>query len=160
MIDYYAGVDLDYPAYKKLLAEKPYQVEEHFLPHDIEVKEQSTNKTRKELFKSMISDNITVVPRMADKQDGIIAVRTVFPKMWFDQTKCEDFLDALSQYRHEWKEKPGDWAKNPYHDWTSHPADMFQIFAMSYNRINLHDREESDRLDERRAEKRKGPRCK
>lgn len=128
VIDYYesSGVGLDH--YAKVLAEKPYAYREHLLPHDAEVKELGTGRSRVETLRSL-----GVVPRVLPAQsveDGINAVRTLLPTCWFDEEKCARGIEALRQYRREYDDKLKAFKQRPLHDWTSHAADAFRYLAM------------------------------
>lgn len=128
LIDYYeaAGVGLDH--YAKVLADKPYVYDEHLLPHDAEVKELGTGRTRVETLQSL-----GIRPRIVQKigvDDGINAVRTLLPRCWFDRDKTRRGVEALKQYRREWDDKLKVWRPRPLHDWTSHGADAFRYLAV------------------------------
>jgi phage terminase large subunit len=107
----------------------PYHVEEHFLPHDAEAREQQTGKSRLEF---LIDRGLacTVLPRH-NVEDGIAAVRSILPQCYFDKTRCEEGLDALRMYRSAYNEKNRVFANKPLHDHTSHFADAFRYAAMS-----------------------------
>lgn len=72
---------------------------------------------------------MTVLPR-EDVEQGINAVRMLFSRCVFDETKCADGLDALMNYRREYAEKLGEFKPQPLHDWASHGADAFRYLAM------------------------------
>lgn len=129
LIDYYesSGVGLDH--YVKLLKEKPYAYEEHLLPHDAEVKELGTGKSRVETLKSLELTKVRVLPAQS-VEDGINAARLLIPRCWFDSEKCARGIEALRQYRAEWDDKLKTLRSRPLHDWTSHPADAFRYLAM------------------------------
>lgn len=137
MIDYYEnnGFGLDY--YAKVLKEKPYVYGTHNFPHDVEVRELGTGKSRKEVLESLtIKGNI--VPNIP-KEDGINASRLIFNSMWIDKDKCSQFIDAISQYRKEWDDKKGMFKDSALHDWTSHAADMFRYFAVGSGNLSNSD---------------------
>ncbi len=129
LIDYYesSGVGLDH--YVKLLKEKPYAYEEHLLPHDAEVKELGTGRSRVETLKSLELTKVRVLPAQS-VEDGINAARLLIPRCWFDSVKCARGIEALRQYRAEWDDKLKTLRSRPLHDWTSHPADAFRYLAM------------------------------
>jgi hypothetical protein len=129
IIDYYenSGVGLDH--YAKVLKEKPYVYGNHLLPHDAEVRELGTGRSRVETLASL-GVRATVVPLQA-VEDGINAARLLLPRCWFDQGKCGPRgLEALRQYRTEYDEKLKAFKNRPLHDWTSHAADGFRTLAM------------------------------
>jgi len=134
MIDYYQnhGEGLDH--YVTILdAKKHYKYGRHYFPHDIEVRELGTGKSRKEVLEGL-GIRVTKTKNLSI-EDGINAGRMIFQQLWVDDKKCEQFLDAISQYRQEWDDKKGCFKKTPLHDWTSHAADMYRYFAVSYNQM-------------------------
>jgi len=131
MIDYLAGKESDgIPQLIAELKKKPYVWGKHFGPHDLMATEIGTGKTRYEAaeklgWKFEVVRNIGV-------DDGINAVRLMFPRLWIDDSpKMQPFLDAIGQYRQEWDEKRGMFRDTPLHDWASHPADMLRYAAVA-----------------------------
>ena len=133
VIDYYesSGVGLDH--YAKVLLDKDYQYEQHILPHDVQVKELGTGKSRLETLDALGIRNIEIAPKLA-VEDGIQAARTMIPKCWFDADNCTRGIEALRQYRRDFDEKLKTWRGRPLHDWTSHGADAFRYLAVGYRR--------------------------
>ena len=127
MIDYdeFSGESLG-DAIKRM-KEKPYHYGEHYAPHDIEVRELGTGKTRLEIAKSL-GINYNVIPKIS-VEDGINAARMKFSQLWIDEDKCARFLHCLSLYHKEWDDKRGEFRNKPYHDFTSHAADMLRYWA-------------------------------
>ena len=128
IIDYLenSGVGLDW--YAARLREKPYGYGEHILPHDAEVKELGTGKSRVEVLRSL-----GVAPRVLGQQkveDGINAVRSILPRCYFDTQKTGRGVEALRQYRKEWDDKRKVFHDRPLHDWTSHASDAFRYLAL------------------------------
>ena len=134
LIDYYenSGVGLDH--YAKVLHEKGYHYESHILPHDVQVKELGTGKSRLETLENLGVHNIEIAPRLS-VDDGIQASRSMLNRCWFDAEKCERGIEALLQYRREFDEKLKSWRGRPLHDWTSHGADSFRYLAVGYRPI-------------------------
>lgn len=129
VIDYYeaAGYGLDH--YAKVLDSKGYAYAKHYGPHDIQVRELGTGRSRWEIAKGM-GITFDVVPQM-QVQDGMNAVRMTLPRMWFDAKKTAVGVDALRQYREKIDDKRGI-ALGPLHDWTSHAADAFRYFCVGF----------------------------
>lgn len=130
-IDYYETNGEGLPHYAKVLQDKGYVYGDHFAPHDIEVRELGTGKSRSETAKSL-GINFRTVPNLPI-DDGINAVRNLLPRCWFDEDKCEKGLSALRSYHKEFDEKNGMYKNRPHHDWASHGADAFRYFAVSFN---------------------------
>jgi phage terminase large subunit len=110
------------------IKKKPYFFGRHMFPHDVEAREETTGKTRKEQIETA-GFEVTVVPQIG-VDNGIEAAKRMFDRLWIDETHCVDFIDAISQYRAEWDDKKGMFKDTPYHDWTSHWADMLRMAAV------------------------------
>lgn len=122
------GVGLDY--YAKELQQRGYLYGNHYLPHDVEVRELGTGRSRLEVLRDL-GVNATVVPNIP-VEDGIQAARMLLPTCWFDKAKCKDGIEALRMYRREWDDKRQEFRLKPLHDWTSHYADAFRYFAVGH----------------------------
>jgi len=122
------GVGLDW--YAKRLQERGWLWGDHHLPHDAEVRELGTGKSRIEVLAGLgiggqVCPNIPL-------EDGIQAARMLFARCWFDQEKCKAGLEALRMYRRAWDDKAQEFRARPLHDWTSHYADAFRYFAVGH----------------------------
>jgi len=115
----------------------------HYAPHDIEVTELGTGKTRLETAK-MLGMKFKVVQRH-EVEDGIEAVRNLIPQCWFDALHCERGIEGLRQYRKEWDDLHKCFKSNPLHDWASHPADGFRYYAMGRRERAVIDRNQRPR---------------
>ena len=102
----------------------------HYLPHDSEVRELGTGKTRIERL-AEYGIGATICPNIPP-EDGIQAVRALLPTCWFDKERCKAGLEALRMYRREWDPKAQEFRAHPLHDWTSHYADAFRYFAVGH----------------------------
>lgn len=128
VIDYYeaSGHGLDH--YVKALRDKPYTYGKHYAPHDIQVRELGTGKSRLEVAQSLgirfeLAPNVSV-------EDGINAVRMMLPKCWFDANKTNSLVEALRLYQ-EKRDPKRNISLGPLHDWTSHAADCVRYMAVS-----------------------------
>lgn len=119
------GVGLDY--YVNWIRENGYSTAEHLLPHDVQVRELGTGKSRKEMLEES-GLAVTVVAKLA-VDDGIQAVRRILPRCWFD-IKTKQGLDALQNYRRTYDEKRDVFFDKPVHDWCSHASDAFRYLAV------------------------------
>jgi hypothetical protein len=130
VIDYHEnnGVGLSHYA-GELLERKTrgWAFGEHILPHDAEVRELGTGKSRLEILHSL-GISCRVLP-LLPVDDGIEAVRTLLPRCWFDAGRCARGLDALRQYRRAYDDRLRAFHGRPLHDWTSHAADAFRYLA-------------------------------
>jgi hypothetical protein len=122
------GQGLDW--YANWIKNNGYDKAEHILPHDVEVRELGTGKSRKEVLQDL-GLNISVCPRIS-VDDGIQAVRRFLPNCWF-HPKTKQGLDALRNYRREYDEKRNVYYDKPLHDWSSHGSDAFRYLAVGLN---------------------------
>lgn len=109
--------------------EKRYNWGQHILPHDVEVRELGTGKSRKEMLTAAGLADIVVAPALP-VQDGIEAARVMLAKMWFDTERCGRGLQCLRNYRREFDDKRKVFKDKPLHDWTSHAADALRYFCI------------------------------
>jgi hypothetical protein len=89
--------------YAKELQKKGYFYGSHNAPHDIEVRDLSTGKSRREFAMSLpdgLAIYFQVVPKLSIT-DGIEAVRNILPHCWFDEQKTKVAVDKLAEYRKE-----------------------------------------------------------
>ena len=124
IIDYYeqSGIGLD--ACANVLLERGYAYDSHWAPHDIEVRELTSARSRLDVARSL-GIHFSVSPKVQNVAERIYATRSIFPLCYFDANKCARLLECLQHYR--WKEKTADATGNalPVHDWSSHGADAF-----------------------------------
>lgn len=131
VMDFYEnhGQSLDH--YVGWLKDNGYDEYEHILPHDVEVRELGTGKSRKEVLESA-GLSITVCPKLPI-DDGIQAVRKMLPNTWFNKEKTKKGLEALRNYRRIYNDKLDTYTDKPLHDWSSHAADAFRYLAVGLN---------------------------
>jgi hypothetical protein len=130
------GVGLDW--YVNWIKENRWHTAEHILPHDVEVRELGTGRSRKEMLQEA-GLQITVAPRLS-VADGIQAVRRILPKCWFNVPQVRQGLDALRNYRREYDEKRNIFYDKPLHDWASHGSDAFRYLALGISETSSWDR--------------------
>ena len=127
VIDFYENRNQGLPHYCQILNQKNYLYGTHNAPHDIEVRELGTGKSRRETAWDL-GLNFRVVPKLP-LEDGIHAAQMLLPRLWFDRDKCKDGLDALRQYHRAYNDKTRSFRANPVHDWSSHASDAFRVFC-------------------------------
>src|SRR5258706_3346864 len=128
IIDFCRSANVGYEHYAKMLQERPYTYLEDLLPWDAGQREQGTGKTKAEFLRSL-GRHVRVVPKIPFN-DGINAVRSLFPRLWFDEMKCEDGLQALREYTKEWDELNKVYRDKELHNWASHPAAALRTLAV------------------------------
>lgn len=113
---------------------RAYDYETHWLPHDAKAKvlTASGKTTQQQLKKALGFGNIRITPNIT-VTDGIKAVRSVFPMLYFDKDGCLEFLKAIRKYQREKQTDDKSLKKNPKHDWTSHYADALRYLSIVWD---------------------------
>lgn len=129
VIDFLRGCGSGLTHYVNEIRRRPYVYRYHYMPHDIEVKELTSGRSRLEFLKELGVVGIKVVPKLP-VDDGIQAVRMLLPRCRFDAVKCEAGLDALRSYQRAFDEKKRVHSDTPLHNWASDGADAFRYLAV------------------------------
>lgn len=133
LIRYLEGANESLLHWVKVLEGLPYRYAEHLFPHDIQVRELTTGRSRYETLAAAGLRPIRVAPALS-VEDGIEAVRRLLPRCVFDRDLCARGLQALRGYHRAWDEKLRTYRPRPAHDWASHGADAFRVLALLWRR--------------------------
>ena len=128
VIDFYENRGEGLPHYARMLQDKDYLYGTHNAPHDIEVREMGSGKSRREVAWDL-GINFRVVAKLP-VEDGLHAAQMLIPRCWFDKTNCGPGLEALRQYHRAYNERLRTFRSSPVHDWSSHAADAFRYLAV------------------------------
>jgi hypothetical protein len=128
VIDFYENRGEGLPHYAKVLQERDYLYGSHNAPHDIEVRELGSGKSRREIAWDL-GINFRVVPKLP-VEDGLHAAQMLIPRCWFDAELTKPGLEALRQYHRAYNERLRSFRNTPVHDWSSHAADAFRYLAV------------------------------
>jgi hypothetical protein len=131
IIDYYEAHGEGLPHYVEVLKNKPYIYDQHFAPHDIDSHSFSSGLSAKEVASSLGVRFITLPTLKLRIEDGIEAVRGLFPRFWIDETKCKQLVKCLENYRKEFDQRLEVYKQRPLHDKYSHGADAFRYLAIA-----------------------------
>lgn len=128
LIDYYEASGEGLHHYVQALNSRGYTYGRHIAPHDIEVRELGTGKSRLEVARSL-GVRFETLPQTR-LEDGINAVRMAFNRLWIDETKCRRGLECISNYRRDFNDKLGEFKSSPVHDWASHGSDALRYLVL------------------------------
>lgn len=128
LIDFEAGQGESLDHYVRRLRERPYTYGQHILPHDVEVRELQSGRSRRAFLDGLGVRPIKVLPA-ANPNDRNAASRAILPRCYFDARKTAPGVKWLRAYRREWNEKLGVFRSDPVHDEASHVADAFGHLA-------------------------------
>lgn len=141
---YDSGQDIKY--YCDELKKKPYfdNITHVILPHDAEVKDLTSGKTRTQVFAEELPGvDITVLERIG-VNTGIEAVRQMIKRLWIDP-RCTYLISCLFNYCKEYDEKRNRWRDKPNHDEYSHGADSIRYVAIGSRAFKFKERKRSSR---------------
>jgi hypothetical protein len=127
LVDYYENHSQGLDTYVQWLRDNGWDNAVQLLPHDVVVRELGTGKSRQEMLEQ--SGLEIIVVKKLPVADGIMAVRRILPRCWFDKS-VKQGLDALRNYRRVYDEKRNVFFDTPLHDWCSHASDAFRYLAV------------------------------
>jgi hypothetical protein len=107
----------------------------HFAPHDIDQKMQGWEHAESRLMQARKHGwHLQMVPKV-NLEDGIEAMRFMFPYIRIDKNNCSLGLRALREYQREWDEVKGRYDPKPLDNWAVHIADAFRYLSVQYKRL-------------------------
>lgn len=128
VIDYYEASGEGLPHYVQVLKTKGYTYGAHHAPHDIQVREFASGRSRLETAASL-GIRFVVVPNVPI-EDGIHAVKMLLPRCYFDEKKTQAGREALQHYRRDYNTRLHEFKNTPVHDWSEHGASSFRYLAV------------------------------
>lgn len=135
LIDYYQQHNQGLTHFIKVVKDKPYVYSNHWAPHDIETREFTSGRSRKEIARDL-GIYFKTVPKLS-VAEGIDYVRTILPRCYFDKTKCDLGIRALINYHKDFNEKIDNFRFTPVHDKWSHGADAFRYLCYGVDQEGL-----------------------
>lgn len=129
--------------YADILKRKPYarQLRQHFAPWDVL---QGSAQTGETMLVAGRKAGITFrVGQRHRVEDGIQAVRSAFPRLYFDRKNCRDLIKALHTYKKKGAEDVNSFGSIPVHDKSSHFADCLRYLCFAQPRRDYRQRQTS-----------------
>lgn len=136
VIDSYSNKSKGLDHYASVVRNKPYLYRSHNFPFDIKNTELGSGRTRLETIEGLLGDGVNVDINVLPKlpvEDGINAVRVLFPRLYIDGKKNSKGLDALYNYHRQWDDKLKQYKNKPVHDWSADYADAFRYMAIGHS---------------------------
>lgn len=130
VVDYLEQSGEGLPWFARELQARGYVYGTHNAPHDIQVRELGSGKSRLETAASL-GIRFHIVPQLG-VQDGIDAARAFIGRCWFDRERTERGRSALVSYAKQWDEKRKMFLSQPLHNWASHASDAFRYLAVGH----------------------------
>lgn len=140
VIDYIENNGESLGWYAEKLRQKGYKYYEHWLPHDVKVRDLSgiDGKTRKATLEELGVYPIRVAQKMPP-EERIHAGRGLIDKAWFDRKNCGEHpelryngIGSLKNYQRAWNAKNRTYSTKPLHNWATHGADAWGLAGMHF----------------------------
>ncbi len=128
VIDYLEDSHRTLDWYVTQIDRRPYRWGVDYLPHDARAGDFKTGQSTEQLLRKM-GRKPRVLPQAA-VEDGIRALRMLFPKLYFDEDKTGRLLECLKRYQRQVHSQTGE-AMGPLHDEYSHGADCARYLAQA-----------------------------
>lgn len=139
LLDYYENNGQDMAHYARVVLERgrkyEYNYAAHYAPHDVGNKYLASGG--KSVYDRALACGIkfTRVPATT-QQNQIEAARLTLERCWFDKKCEEEGLAALRNYHFKKDDKKLTNNPEPYHDWSSHACDAFEIIAQVWHIVH------------------------
>jgi len=131
IVDHYSKGFASLSHYADVMVEKNYMYGYNIFPHDVEVTELGTGKSRRAILQSL-GVRVSTIPGKASlsKQDMIHAAQALLPYCRFNSENCEALVDNLSLYRRNFNETTQTYGLEPAKGPQNHDADALQMLAL------------------------------
>lgn len=130
IIDFYENRLKGIDHYLEVLQNRSYLYDTIWLPHDAKAKTLGSKMTIEEQVRAKFPNAVRIVQRQSIK-DKVAAARTVFPNVYFDETKCSVGLQHLRHYTYEVDPQTKQFSALPLHDEHSDAASAFEYFGLA-----------------------------
>ena len=107
----------------------------HFMPHDVKQGHQGWESTESRLMIARRHGwHFQVTPRV-NFEDGIEAMRYVFPKLRVNKVNCQIGIRAMREYQREYDEVKACYKPKPLDNWATHILDSLRYLSINYRRL-------------------------
>jgi len=107
----------------------------HFGPFDITQSHQSWEQAESRLMLARKAGwHFQVTPKLSI-EDGIEAMRYIFPKLRVNSDDCTLGVRAMREYRREYDDVNACFKPKPLHNWSSNIMDALRYLAVNYRRL-------------------------
>lgn len=135
VIDYYEATGQPLSHFFDIIDTRGYKYVKHVLPHDARARTLQTGVSTVELVEKRFPGMTVIAPGLS-VADGITAARWLLEQpMRFHQTKCDEGIKILRQYKYSWDEMTKVFTKTPTHNFASHAGDSFRYIACIYQTV-------------------------
>lgn len=129
LIDYYENTHQAIDHYLKVMQQKEYTYGECILPWDGGAPHVSTGKSTAQMITAK-GFRVRLL-RQGSAHAAIDQLRTIFPQLFFDATKCEEGISHLRHYQWGPPSPDGKLKREPLHDQHSHASKALEYLAVA-----------------------------
>ena len=133
IIDYYENSNEGLPHYINVINGKDYVYKNHYGPHDLEQREFTNGKSRREIAYEL-GLRFKIVPKLSI-EDGIHYTQLLLNRCWLDVDTCKKLIDALRNYHRKFNDTLQVFNMKPVHDWSSHACDSLRCLAVGLEEL-------------------------
>ena len=129
LLDYIEDSHRTLDWYVAQIEKRPYRWGTDYLPHDGRTRNYQTGKSTEEQLRALGRKNVVCLPQTS-VEEGIKAVRMLFPRLYFDQRKTARLLECAKRYQRRIHAVTNE-AMEPLHDEFSHGADNLRYISQA-----------------------------
>jgi len=143
LIGFIEGWGEPYSYFVAEMQKRGYVWGRHCLPHDGNHARQGmvNNLTPQQMLKQLGLQDVVVVNRVQDLNQGIQATRDILGSCWFDEINCKEGILHMDLYKKRWNTQAGCWSDEPMKDVHTEGADSFRQLpqALAQGLLNVRD---------------------
>ena len=133
IIDYYENSNEGLPHYINVINNKDYVYKNHYGPHDLEQREFTNGKSRREIAYEL-GLRFKIVPKLSI-EDGIHYTQLLLTRCWIDVDTCKKLIDSLRNYHRKFNDTLQVFNMKPVHDWSSHACDALRCLSVGLEEL-------------------------
>lgn len=107
----------------------------HFMPHDVKQAHQGWEQAESRLMIARQHGWFFQVTPKVNFEDGIEAMRHIFPKLRIDKLNCQIGIRAIREYQRDYDEARACYKSKPLDNWATHIVDSLRYLAVNYKRL-------------------------
>ena len=108
----------------------------HYMPHDIKQEHQGWEQVESRLMQARRAGWFFQVTPKVNFEDGIEAIRHIFPRLRIDKNNCGIGIRAIREYQREYDELKACYKPKPLDNWATHIADALRYLALNFKRLH------------------------
>ena len=120
-----------------MINKKDYVYKDHYGPHDLEQREFTNGKSRREIAYEL-GLRFKIVPKLSI-EDGLHYTQLLLNRCWIDMDSCKKLLDALRNYHRKFNDALQTFNAKPVHDWSSHACDALRCLAVGMEELKTNE---------------------